>query len=475
MTKTAPSTVIACLCSVLGGSSLLADTIPLTPFPDNTRYAAIGDSITHNGWSAPYVDLYYLTRFPKQKLEVFNCGINGDTIDGGLARYDWDIAPTHPTVASIMFGMNDIGRDDYAAGKQGDWLVKSRQTHIENYERNLRNLVKRLQQDKVQVIIILPTIFDDTAQVRAAHYPGLNEGLGQCCKRAEKVAEEMGCGVIDYYHPMLKVSLERQATDPTFSMISEWDRVHPTVLGHLFMAYEFLKQQNVPADVARVSIKGTDGTAAQAVNCAIDQTKVENGSLTFRYSANAIPFPIESWTKPATTWVPFVDDLDREIFQVTDLAPGTYQLAIDNQPIRTYTAEELSAGVNLAIEGKTPQARQAQKVWIAYKQRLESVFKLRTIASVERSACEAGKPHPATLEEMQPLLDAYLKKLVGSPWEKAIQGEVEAYRKCKPNEADMRSKMDSMLADIRALAQPQPHVVKISPAAPDPKAAPAAK
>jgi len=289
--------------------------------------------------------------------------------------------------------------------------------------------------------------------------------LGECAKRAQKVAGEMGCGVIDFYHPMLKVTLERQAADPTFSMISG-DRVHPTVLGHLFMAYLFLKSQNVPADVARVAIKGTDGTVAKADNCQIDQAKVENGELSFRYSANALPFPIENWTKAATTWAPFIDDLDREIFQVTDLPAGNYQLTIDDKPIQTYTAEELGAGVNLATEGKTPQARQAQKVWIAYKARLESVFKLRTIASVERSAFAPAKPHPATLEEMQPLLDAYLKKLVGSPWEKAIQGEVAAYRKCKADETEMRSKMEPLLAEIRALAQPQPHVVKISLAPP---------
>jgi endoglucanase len=452
----------ACLASSLGQNPAFADPVPLTPFPDHTRYAAIGDSITHNGWYLPYVDLYYLTRFPKQKLDTFNCGINGDTVDGGMRRYSWDIAPHQPTVASLMFGMNDIGRDDYAVGKSGPDVEKSKQTHIDNYERNLSDFVHLLQKDKIQVILILPSIFDDTAAIPAAHYPGLNDGLGECAKRAQKVADENGCAVIDFYHPMLKITLEKQATDPKFSMIGP-DRVHPTVLGQLFMAYLFLKAQNVPADVARVSIKGSDGTVAQAVNCQIDGNKVENGAVTFRYSANALPFPIEKWTSAATTWAPFVDDLDREIFQVTDLPAGTWQLTIDHQPIRTYTAAELGAGVNLATEGNTPQARQAQKVWNAYKERQDLVFRLRTIASVERAAFAPNAPHPATLEEMQPLLDAYLKSVTGSPWEKAIDGEVAAYRLCKARETDMQAKIDTMLDAIRALAQPQPHEVKITP------------
>ncbi len=450
-----------CFFSILGGGFLLAETATPAPFPDNTRYAAIGDSITHNGWYEPYIDIYYLTRFPKQKLEVFNCGINGDTADGGLKRYSWDIAPHHPTVASIMFGMNDVGRDFYAVGKQGPDIEKQRLISIDNYERNLRDLVTVLQQDKIQVIIILPTIFDNTSAIPAAHYPGLNEGLGECAKRAQKVAEDTRCPVVDFYHPMLKVTLEHQATNPAFSMIVS-DRTHPSQLGNLFMAYLFLKAQNVPADVARFSIRGTDGVVGQATNCQIDQTKVENGAVTFRYSANALPFPIERWTSAATTWAPFIDDLDREIFQVSDLPSGAYQLTIDNQPIRTYSAEELGQGVNLATEEKTPQARQAQKVWNAYKARQDMVFKLRTIASVERAAFEPNLPQPATLDEMQPLLDAYLKKVAGSPWEKAIDGEIAAYRLCKAQEADMRAQIDTMMENIRALAQPQPHLVKIS-------------
>jgi lysophospholipase L1-like esterase len=434
----------------------------MTPFPDNTRYVAIGDSITHNGWYLPYIDLYYLTRFPKQKLDTFNAGINGDTVDGGFNRYGWDIAIHQPTAASVFFGMNDIGRDLYEVGKTGPEVEQQRATNIDNYERNLRTLVKMLQQDKVQVILILPSIFDNTSDIPAAHYPGLNEGLGEMGKRAQKVAADMGCSVIDFYDPMLKVTLDHQATDPKFSLIGP-DRVHPTQLGQLFMGYLFLKAQNVPAEVAHVSVDATSGTVATASNCTIDQVSTDKGALTFRYSANALPFPIEPWTRQVTTWAPVVDDLDQEIFQVTNLASGTYQLTIDDQPIRTYTADELAKGVNLATEQNTPQAKQAQKVWNAYKQRQDSVFKLRTIASVERAAFAPDKPHPATLDEMQPLLDAYIKRVAGSPWQKAIEGEVATYRLCKEDEAELHQKIDADLINIRALAQPEPHLVKISP------------
>ncbi len=445
----------------LGGLAS-ADVAPLAPFPDQARWVAIGDSITHNGWYEPYVQLYYITRFPKQRLEAFNCGINGDTVDGGFNRYDWDIAPHQPTVASIMFGMNDIGRDLYAVGASGADLEKNRLTNIDNYERNLRTLVGMLQKDNVKVIIILPSIFDNTVDIPAAHYPGLNEGLGLCAERAQKVAADLNCGVIDFYHPMLETTLEKQKADPKFSMIGG-DRVHPTVLGQMFLAYTFLKAQHVPADIARVTIKGSDASVSQSDNCTVDQAQAQNGGVSFRYTANALPFPIEHWLQAVETWAPVIDDLDQEIIQVTDLPAGNYQLSIDSQPIRTFSADELAKGVNLAVEEKTPQMAQANKVVWLYKTRQDGVFKLRTIASVERAAFRPNKPHPATLEEMGPLLDAYAKSVVGSPWEKAIDGEIDAYKKVKSQEADIIANLPKQLDAIYAAAQPVPHTIQITP------------
>jgi endoglucanase len=433
-------------------------------FPDQSRYVAIGDSITHNGWYLPYVDLYYLTRFPNRNLYAFNCGINGDTADGAAKRYEWDIAPHQPSVASVMFAMNDVGRDFYEIGKEGFEVQKQRLDRLDHYERNLRNLVHVLQKDKIQVIVILPTIFDDTAVGASPHYPGLDRALGECAARAQKVADETGCPVIDFYHPMLKVTLEQQARDPAFSLI-EPDRTHPSMRGQLFMAYLFLKTQNVPAEIARVSINAAGGVIRESVNCQVDGVSMADGVLTFRYLAKALPFPldpIKEWTDATTSWLPFADDLNREIFQIQDLPVGNYQLAMDFQPIRTFTAAELALGVNLAMEENTPQARQAQKVWGAYKKRQELVFKLRTIACVERAAFTPEAPRFATMEEMEPLLAAHIKREVGTPWEKAIIEEVAAYRACKSEEANMRLAVDSMLESICSLAQPKPHEIKLS-------------
>ncbi len=81
----------------------------MTPFPPDTRWAAIGDSITHGGWYTHFVRFYYFTRFPKENLTFFNRGVNSEAAWHVPSRYSYDIAAIHPTVATILLGMNDGG------------------------------------------------------------------------------------------------------------------------------------------------------------------------------------------------------------------------------------------------------------------------------------------------------------------------------------------------------------------------------
>jgi lysophospholipase L1-like esterase len=83
-------------------------------FRAQDRWCAIGDSITHSGSYHEWIQLYWMTRFPTHSLELFNGGISGDTAEGGLRRFLWDILPNRPTVASVMFGMNDVARTLYS-------------------------------------------------------------------------------------------------------------------------------------------------------------------------------------------------------------------------------------------------------------------------------------------------------------------------------------------------------------------------
>ncbi len=320
------------------------------------------------------------------------------------------------------------------------------------------------------MIVLTPSPYDEIVKSKSPSFMGYNEALTEEAKRAKKVAQEEGVPVVDFNGPMNAINQKYQATDPNFSVVGGY-RIHPGPQGHLVMAYEFLKAQNVPADVARFSIKGTDGTVTSANNCQIDQLKAANGTVSFTYSANALPFVMDWWTKPALQWVPFTKDLNEEVFQVTGLAAGNYDVQMDGKTVATCTAEELAAGVNMSENDKTPEYQQSAKAWGVYSKLFYPYAHLRDIVWNEGALIDAKVPRPLTLEQINPLLDQILKDHAGKPDEAKVKERVEALRALKAEEPAINAQIDATLAQVQAMVQPQAHAVTITPST----AVPAAK
>jgi endoglucanase len=349
-----------------------------------------------------------------------------------------------------MLGMNDGGLPFYSPvpGKWSEPIDVLKKRAIDSYEKNLKALAQHLLDDKIPVIILTPSPYDDTVQAAPVSNVGYNAALVEEAKRAEKVAGELGVPYVDFSSPMNAINQKYQALDPKFSIVGAY-RIHPGPEGHLIMAYLFLKAQHVPPDVARFNIKGTDGSVTAATKCTIDQV------------AKSLPFPVERWYNKPLTWVPFSQDIDSEVFQVTDLPAGNYDIQIDGQTIRSATADELAAGVQMAEETKTPEYQQAYKAWHVYNAVQDDYVKLRDLVCAERTVIDAKIPRPLTLEQENPLIDEYLK----THPDKRAQGQVDIIRNVKPKEADLNAAIDAAITQARTMVVPQPHTVKISTAA----------
>jgi lysophospholipase L1-like esterase len=402
------------LCFLAAASGAMADDAnALQPFPDKTKWDLVGDSITQIGMYGFYADVFYHTRFPKNSLDVYNCGIPGETAEQGLKRYSWDMAANQPTVASIMFGMNDVNRWLYLAAQQGPQYDPTRQESIDKWDKNTRALIELFKKDNVQVILIEPSIFDDTSTMAAENAPGLNLGLGKMAQHCVDIAREENVGLVDFYHPMLDLNKKVQASDPAATIIGP-DRIHPQNAGQLYMAYLFLKAQNVPAEVSHVTIDGMSGQVSDTGNCTVTEAKTDSGGVSFTCLANALPFPIDPDAAQAIKWAPEINDINKEMLTVANLKSGSYDLSIDGQKIRSYTAEELAAGVNLALESNTPEQQQAMKVMKALQGGWGCQYVLRAIAAVEAWAPDL--PRPVSLADMEPVLQAKLKDTPGAAW-----------------------------------------------------------
>jgi hypothetical protein len=153
------------------------------------------------------------------------------------------------------------------------------------------------------------------------------------------------------------------------------------------MAYLFLKQQGMSGKpVADVVIDAAGGRVARSVNCQLSGLRVTPGEVSVDYLARSLPFPQDSisrlWGNPqrqteALAVIPFNEEMNREMFAISGLAGGSYAVSIDGRWIGRWTADELGAGINLALRTNTPQYEQAMSVLWLNEERMALEAKLR--------------------------------------------------------------------------------------------------
>lgn len=469
-----PASLAAVFLSAAPFVARAADTNTPPMFQAGDRWSAVGDSITHGGLYTGYTYLYYVTRFPNRRFEITNAGISGDTAVGAVRRFDWDIASYHPTVATIMLGMNDVGGGLYNQPTT-EKLAHDRKFLIDRYATNLRTLATKLKESGARVILLTPSIFDQTVVFDPAKLPpgtkvsqpteagmdGTNDGLKVCAERVREIGHDLGCPVVDFNGPMAAINAEQQKKDPHYTLIGR-DRVHPGPVGHFVMAYLLLKAQHAPQYVARLTMDARAGKATLADNCAVSGLTASESGVSFTLRENALPYPFAPSITPALDLVPFVADLDREPFVVTGLKPGRYTLKIDGLTMGQYDAAALASGIDLAALSTSPQYLQSLAVRdLDSKRNGLLLYRLRTLAWVEFVHEKDGvlpnnKGDQATLDKVTQLRDAE------KPGYR--QDLFNGYLKDKPHEAELRAEYERDTDTIWAAAQTKPHKFEIVPA-----------
>ena len=436
-------------------SPTLATEVPMIHSGD--RWAVLGDSITHNGLYHRYIQLFYLTRFPGQSLELVNCGISGDSASGALKRLQWDCLDAKPTVVTVMFGMNDVGRSLYELGSVPTNAAILREEKAVAYDRSMREITKSLVNSGARVILIKPSPFDDTADLPRTNCPGLGEALTGFGRRVEAIAGENHLPTVDFSTPLATINREQQALDPHFTIIGP-DRVHPGPPGHLVMAHQFLRTLKLSGVVSLICIDAPSGKAGPLENCEVSGLTCGTNGVSFTCLEKALPFPVDEPAKKGLEYVPFMQELNREMLTIHGLQPGDYRLSIDGQPIRSYSAAELAGGVNLAGEATTSQYRQSLRVLDALRRNWEAAVKLRTIALCEYSAWPDAA-HPVDASQMPAKLDAWTNKVSKNTF---LLDRAKQYPDLKAHEEDFKTQVRTALEEAVVASRPEPHRFEIT-------------
>ncbi len=343
---------------LIGVLAAAAQHTPRFALHPGDRVVFYGDSITDQRLYTIFTETYVVTRFPQLAVTFVHSGWGGDRVTGGAGgpidvRLPRDVFAYHPTVLTIMLGMNDGG---YKAFDQAAF---------DTYAAGYRHIVDAARQADpgVRITVLQPSPYDDIT--RAPNFPGgYNVVLQRYSRFLADLAQTDHLGLADLNDPVV-ADLERaKEINPELAAKLIPDRVHPGPAGHWLMAEALLKAWHAPALVAAVTIDGASRKLSQASGAQV--TALSNTwPLTWTELDQALPLPLNFKDPQIALAVhasDLLDALDQEPLRVNGLAPGHYKLTIDDTAVGSFTQDELAAGINLATL-PTPMSREAAKVY----------------------------------------------------------------------------------------------------------------
>lgn len=341
-------------------------------FAEGDRVVFLGDSITHHGRYLEQIALYYETRFPDRDIWFSGSGESGGNAgeDSAMRRLDDDVVSKNPTVVTVMFGMNDVWRDEWPRNEPTAANIENQARSFREYTNNMTRLVAAIQERAggPQVIRLTPTPFDQTCLLEGKQSELVcNDGLAVFAEWLRGAAKREGAPIVDLQAFLHALNDREQNKDPCWSFMrgggtNKFDRVHPSEFGHTFVTYAFLKSQGAPSEVSTIAIDAEKGVVMKAGNAVVSELTVSGEEMSFTVLEKSLPYPLEGECADAARYVPFVEELNREMFFVKGLSPGEWELLIDGEKVGLWSSLELDSGINLATCRATPQYHQALKV-----------------------------------------------------------------------------------------------------------------
>ena len=312
--------------------------------------------------------------------------------------------------------------------------------------------------DAARVILITPSLYDQTGQQEAECLFGVNDALKACADGVRKIAKQHAglVEVIEFNAPMAAINAKWQTDDPAFTVVGE-DRVHPGPVGHLVMAYLFLKAQEVPGTVAVMELDAGEKRVVKQENCSITDVSVTEDLMAFTCLERALPFPVDQRGRGALELVPFVSELNREIIKVSHLRRGEYELRIDGKTTLTAISDALAKGINLAAAPETPQYQQALAVARLVSERHDLEKKVRTYALLKQQFFPDQENITPAMEKE--ILEKNLEKLKGkgSKWNTYRRAMIESYLETAGGKAAVEEQCARLMEQIYEMNRPQRH------------------
>jgi len=303
-----------------------------------------------------------LTRYPTLHIRFVNAGVPGDTVKGGYAgkvaeRVQRDVAPFHPTMITVMLGMND-----------GGWGYGPSDVDA-NFQKGYRALLDLLYSaaPDTKLTLICPTTYDEITH--GTEFPVYSRVIDKFAEDVPQIVAQLQASgdkavlVADFNHPLTDALQRAKTQYPELAPLIVPDRIHLSETGHWILAAALLSAWQVDPVVSNLTLNAAKAEVVARNRTTVTTLRREQDSLKWTQLDEALPLPLDfnNSMTPMLLAISDLAQLDQMILRIESLAPGRYDLLINGKSVADFTLEELQHGVNLSLI-KTPMLDQARDI-----------------------------------------------------------------------------------------------------------------
>jgi len=307
------------------------------------RLAICGDSITEQRMYSRIMETYLTVCVPELEVTVRQYGWSGERTPGFVDRMASDCLRFKPTIATTCYGMND---HEY---RPFELRIGRR------YRNESETMVEMFKSAGSRVVLGSPGCvgkMPSWVSSAAGTIDDLNASLCTLRNIDIDVSREEHVAFADVFWPMLTAGVEGKKKFGADFAIAGKDGVHPGWAGHLVMAYAFLKGLGLDGQIGTITV---DLSKKQPIGVTRGHELlsgcVQPGE--FRFRSTRYPFCAtntvmnDGTIRAGMALVPFNEELNRFMLVAKNGSDKSYRVTWGEET-RTYSAAELSRGVNLA-------------------------------------------------------------------------------------------------------------------------------
>ncbi len=323
----------ALLALFLVSSALKAEPL-LQP---NDVVAICGDSITQRQVYSAYIEDYLLMCQPVTGIRTVQFGSNGAGAYVLGKRTPRDLAFFHPTVATMMYGMND-----------GQYKPLNDE-RANGFRQGMLGSIDALKKIGIRTIIVgSPSCVDWVKNPEGRKmYNGTLAGLGDISRT---IAQQQSLPFADIHAAMGDAIAKGEAAVPGFNVGGDGTHVGPA--GHLMIAYALLKGMGLDGAVGTITVdlathKAEGSPGQKIVSISGGSVEIESTRYPFCFLPNPPNYAANITAAGALPFLPFNAELNRYLLVVHGLTSARATITWGGQS-QVFARTDLEKGINLA-------------------------------------------------------------------------------------------------------------------------------